>query len=211
MGQYYAKELRQSNVPTADIGSVPYLPINQPMRLPSLSYIGYGQMNYTFTQPTPGNWEAALEKGYIEIHSPEITTHPPPTPIPESGKIIYNSPQHASSHRMEITKSSKTGKMMNENIALQLSTMMTAVANGTIFLKSDGYVKYNDPVSRFLSAGAGKGMRFGETDFFEVVTIDSADREFRWLHGRIVVSQGRLLAAGGKPYGIEYRLFTVVS
>jgi hypothetical protein len=211
MGQHHSRKAGSLSVPVPSIGEVPYLAGNQPMRFPILAYVGYAQVNYTFSKtPAERSWNAALEKGYIEIYGPEIATAPAPKSIPNEGKIIYDSQYPC--HKMEITSSVKTAKMMNDNIALQLNTMTAAVSNnGTVYFKSGGYIQYSIPVARFMAGGGKKGMRFGETDFFEPITVDTGDKKFRWLNSRIVLSQGRLLALKGQPYGIEYRLFTMVS
>jgi hypothetical protein len=53
--------------------------------------------------------------------------------------------------------------------------------------------------------------RFGETDFWEPILVDTGDPDLKWLNYRLIFSQGRFLVAKGKAYGFELRLFSPVN
>lgn len=64
-----------------------------------------------------------------------------------------------------------------------------------------------------LTGTASKSMEFGETEFWEPVTVDTGDLNAKWMNEKMVLTQGRLLVdeSKGRAYGMELRLFMMIN
>ncbi|KAA8894694.1 hypothetical protein FN846DRAFT_894855 [Sphaerosporella brunnea] len=185
------------------------------MQLPHFAYIGYAAINYTLINAgNPSNTPRGVS--YYDTFNSGVLTFLPETslytPLPgyvtDTGPI----PTNLSTTSVRLVDGGDYFKFLAPStLALDSTAAGFSEAGNLVHFRAAGFIRIQDSLSMILQGKGNGSMKFGETDFWEPITVDTGDAALKWLNFRVIISQGRVLVDKGKAYGIELRLWSPVN
>ena len=190
--------------------------------LPQLAYIGHALLNYTIANVGAPS-TTIRGSGYWDTFTPNCTIEfidsLPTTPMSTGEIEAFESTLPDAPHIVEIVSGGDYFKQLTRappgSTYLELDTNVVGKARGSgklVRFTAGGFIKLNTAVAKiFLRDPTAKSTEFGETEFWEPITVDTGEAGLEWLNTAMVLSQGRLLVEDGRAYGFELRLFMMVN
>ena len=190
--------------------------------LPQLAYIGHALLNYTIAN-VGGPSTTIRGSGYWDTFTPNCTIEfiasLPTTPMSTSEIEAFESALPDAPHIVEMVSGGDYFKQLTRappgSTYLELDTNAVGKVRGSgklMRFTAGGFIKLNAAVAKiFLRDPTAKSTEFGETEFWEPITVDTGEEGLDWLNTAMVLSQGRLLVEDGRAYGFELRLFMMVN
>jgi len=186
--------------------------------LPQLAYIGHAFLNYTIHNslspsitPRGTGFYDTFTSGYLSFYDVAPTT--PPT-IAEIEAFESNLPTAPVTIDIIPGGGDYFNSLPSGYFELDTNAAGTVRESGKLVrLTAKGFIKINAKVQAVLGGVAEKSMEFGETEFWEPVTVDTGDAKAKWMNEKMILTQGRLLVneASGRAYGMELRLFMMIN
>lgn len=184
--------------------------------LPQLAYIGHAFLNYTIHNSLSPNVTPRGAGFYDTFTNGTLSFVATPPTIPPSISAIADFEANLDAAPFHVDMIPGGGDYFKALPSgyLELDTHAAGIvreSGAVVRFTAGGFIKINDKVATLLAGKATKSLEFGDTEFWEPITVDTGDKGLAWLNEKMVLSQGRLLVENGRGYGMELRLFMMVN